>query len=336
MLFSVIVPVYNAAEYLKICIDSILEQTFSDFELILVNDGSTDQSGSICDAYASGDGKVKVIHQDNGGQTLARTAGLRKALGNYVIYVDADDWIEKNMLESAARIINEYHAEVITYAHRFEYADGRSKTVTEPVTEGFYNKEALRRQVYPSVLMDNSLHNMSYTIGKVVEKKILVKCHEKVKGNLRQGEDAAVSVHAYAEAGRVYFSVEEMYHYRILERSASNGFRPELYEQIKPTIQYFETLHFPEIPDFQEQVHRYAEMVLFSIMVMAVEKGEWRRLKTIKEFMNDSCFRNHLLSAKFTKVTPKTRITFWLFGKNRIAAAYWFLTICRMLKKRSG
>ena len=96
---SIIVPVYNVEKYLRKCIDSILNQTFKDFELILVDDGSTDDSGKICDEYSLKDSRIKVIHKENGGQSSARNMGLDVAQGEYIGFVDSDDWIEKDMYE---------------------------------------------------------------------------------------------------------------------------------------------------------------------------------------------------------------------------------------------
>ena len=97
--FSVIVPVYNVEPYLKRCLDSILCQTFSDFELILVDDGSTDRSGEICDAYAEQNERIRVIHQENKGLSAARNTGLDHAQGTFVYFVDSDDYLRENLLE---------------------------------------------------------------------------------------------------------------------------------------------------------------------------------------------------------------------------------------------
>ena len=96
MKFSVIVPVYNAAEYVVRCVDSILNQSYADIEVILVNDGSADGSSNICDDYADNDSRVLVIHKENGGVSDARNAGLRRATGDFVLFVDSDDFIETN------------------------------------------------------------------------------------------------------------------------------------------------------------------------------------------------------------------------------------------------
>ena len=96
---SVIVPVYNAEKYLHRCIDSVLAQTYTDFELLLIDDGSKDQSGEICDEYAQKDARVRVFHQENGGVSSARNLGLDNAKGEWVTFVDSDDWAKPYYIE---------------------------------------------------------------------------------------------------------------------------------------------------------------------------------------------------------------------------------------------
>ena len=108
-LFSVIVPIYNVEKDLCTCIDSILAQTFTDFELILVNDGSTDCSGKICDEYALKDSRIKVLHKENGGASDARNNGLDIAIGTRVCFIDADDYVDNNFLE----IFNKRDADMV-------------------------------------------------------------------------------------------------------------------------------------------------------------------------------------------------------------------------------
>lgn len=96
---SVIVPVYNAEEYLRLCVDSILAQTFTDFELLLIDDGSKDNSGVICDQYAAKDSRVRVFHKENGGVSSARNLGLENAKGDWIIFIDSDDWIADEMFK---------------------------------------------------------------------------------------------------------------------------------------------------------------------------------------------------------------------------------------------
>lgn len=112
-LLSVIVPVYNVEEYLEKCVDSILNQTYRNLEVILVNDGSRDSSGSICDALAGKDSRIRVIHKENGGLSSARNVGIEAASGEYITFVDSDDWIERDAYEHLMGLMERYQAELV-------------------------------------------------------------------------------------------------------------------------------------------------------------------------------------------------------------------------------
>ena len=108
MKYSIVVSIYNIQDYIKECVDSILKQTVKDFELLLVDDGSTDGSGKICESYAKIDNRVTVLHKQNGGLSDARNAGLSASKGEYVYFVDGDDWLEPNTLEEFDTLLKEY------------------------------------------------------------------------------------------------------------------------------------------------------------------------------------------------------------------------------------
>ena len=145
---SIIVPVYQVENYIRQCIDSILAQTFTDFELILVDDGSKDQSGQICDAYAGMDERVKVIHKKNGGLSDARNRGMDQAVGNYFMFVDSDDYIAPTMVECLyKRILNE-NADIAICNYRYFFENDSAKdfstnikSMVLPGTEIFYNRK---------------------------------------------------------------------------------------------------------------------------------------------------------------------------------------------------
>lgn len=132
---SIIVPVYGVEQYLPRCIDSILGQTYSDFELILVDDESPDQCGEICDAYAAKDNRVKVIHKDNGGVSNARNVGLDIASGEYVAFCDSDDYWDKTLLEETCRIIKQKKTDWVAFSFRMVFDDGASKEHNYPIVE---------------------------------------------------------------------------------------------------------------------------------------------------------------------------------------------------------
>ena len=137
---SIIVPVYNVADYIRECLDSLVNQTYQNIEIILVDDGSTDLSGQICDEYAKKDRRIIVFHKTNGGLVSARKAGIRIATGEYVTYVDSDDWININAYEELVKIVIEYHPDIIAYDFIKEYSCF-SVERRQPLQGGLYSKE---------------------------------------------------------------------------------------------------------------------------------------------------------------------------------------------------
>ena len=140
-LFSIIIPVYNVEKYLNKCVDSVLNQTFTDFEVILVDDGSPDNCPAICDSYAEKDKRVRVIHKQNGGLICARKSGLEAARGDYIGFVDSDDWIEENMYELFADMIKKYSPDMVL--SDFYFDRGKEIINSEQLFEQeFYDKKS--------------------------------------------------------------------------------------------------------------------------------------------------------------------------------------------------
>ena len=332
MLFSVIVPVYNAKPYLEQCVTSVLEQSCADFELILVDDGSSDGSSPLCDQLRERDGRIQVLHQENSGVVAARGAGLAMARGDYILSLDADDWLDVRTLELAEEKIAVDQPQVISFAHMCESMEG-SRYFPEPVEEGFYDRESLKQKIWPKVLMDESMCNMHFPNGKVSERMLLMRCMDQMETELTQGEDAAISYWLYRNAERVWICGEGCYHYRITEQSMSHGFRMDWYAQIERTIRYFEKVENPLIPDFEDQLHRYTMMVLFSILLMMTEAGARDQVKAAAEQMKRECFQRHIHRAWFQGISPKTSVTFFLIRRGWIKAAYDFLVLCEKMKR---
>lgn len=123
-LITVIVPVYNTAQYLPECIESIVNQTYRNLEIILVNDGSTDNSGDICDEYARKDERIRVIHKENGGQSSARNRGLEVAQGDYISFIDSDDWIDLDTYEVCLEAWDRPELDIVAYSNVLEFPHG--------------------------------------------------------------------------------------------------------------------------------------------------------------------------------------------------------------------
>lgn len=128
-LVSVIVPVYNTEKYLEKCIGSLLGQSYGNLEIILVNDGSTDKSGRICEEYARKDSRVRVIHKDNGGVSDARNSGLRAASGTYLCFLDSDDYTEPGTVEHAVQVAETEKADAVIWSYYADFVDCDGKPV---------------------------------------------------------------------------------------------------------------------------------------------------------------------------------------------------------------
>ena len=147
---SVVVPVYNAERFLHKCVDSILSQSFSDLELILVDDGSPDNSGAICDDYARQDSRVKVIHQRNSGVSVARNRGIQEASGDYIGFVDSDDWIDSEMYAVLYQTAKKEHTDIVMCDSMTVYDDGRK--VQDTISSLSENSHLCKVDLYPELI----------------------------------------------------------------------------------------------------------------------------------------------------------------------------------------
>ena len=149
---SVIVPIYNTEKYLARCIESILCQTYTNLEIILVDDGSTDKSGDICDFYARKDNRVKVVHKENGGAAAARNFALNMVTGQYIGFVDSDDYIEPIMYQSMIQIAEEYDCDVVMCDCVKEHKD-EQQIYTHDIRAGYYNRTQIEKEYFPHLLI---------------------------------------------------------------------------------------------------------------------------------------------------------------------------------------
>ncbi|WP_282042954.1 glycosyltransferase family 2 protein [Winogradskyella flava] len=212
---SVIVPIYRIEDYLPKCIESLLQQSFKDFELILVDDGSPDNCPKICDDYAKLDQRVKVIHKPNGGLLSARKAGLDAALGTHIAYVDGDDWVDHFYLDTLYKLAVANDADLAVTGHFREF-DGKIETV-KPNNPGFYNEERIQSEILPNAIYNGEFceHGMStYVWNKLFKKELLIKVLYDISNDVVMGEDAAITYSYLAISKQLVISKIPLYYYR--------------------------------------------------------------------------------------------------------------------------
>lgn len=209
MRFSIVIPVYNSQKYLKKCLNSVVKQSFRDYEIIMVDDGSTDKSGLICDDFAKKNGNITVIHKQNQGQIAARTDGVNKAVGEYIVFVDSDDTLEPNALKVLKEKIDQYHPDGVIYESSRMTAHGIIK-----IHSGASFKEYMltdKADLYRKILSDSSYCSVC---KKAFKRSMFTTSGLEHLFNLRLGEDFYQTMDLIAKASSVLFIPDNLYNYR--------------------------------------------------------------------------------------------------------------------------
>lgn len=212
-LISVIIPVYNVEKYLIRCVDSVINQTYKNLEIILVNDGSTDSSGILCDDLAKGDARIKVIHKENGGVSTAKNDGFLKSRGNYIIFIDSDDYIEEIMIaELYTQLIRE-DADVSSCGIMNEYTNSKIPQCKNTEYYAVYNKEKFIKEYLIGERVPGSLCN------KLLSRRVVENIVFPVG---RIYEDAYYHLDLVESAKKYVISTKPYYHYYHRDKSLTS------------------------------------------------------------------------------------------------------------------
>lgn len=230
LLFYIVVPVYKAEKFIDKCISSVYNQSYKNWKLILIDDGSPDRSGEICDKYSAQDKNVITIHQENKGQIAARTAGNKYILENlqpnsFVVYLDSDDTLENNALETIKKTMEKDNSDMVIYKYQRVYPDGKiNQNVADIHTGVVSDKRELYKIVFSSPYY-NSLCIKSFSTDLIEKDEDYSKYY-----SLRHGEDLLQSVHYYKHCRKVSFIDNILYSYSYNDSSVTSTITYENYE----------------------------------------------------------------------------------------------------------
>lgn len=260
---SIVIPVYNADKYINKCIKSILEQSYQDYEMILMDDGSVDNSGMICDDYADQDVRVSVVHTENKGPAAARKKGVGCATGEYVMFVDADDWLDKKVLEFAVRIAEDTDADIVCLGHREVDENGQTKAVSS--------------QEFGSLAMTETTQMMHHLHGtrfidsgpwaKLIRRNLFTDidfCE-----NVTIGEDYFMVLQLLEKAGKVFLCKEAMYNRCIRTTSISRSGYSERHRQAFEEYMKWRNYLLERYPELRAEIisyHTEYEMAVITAM----------------------------------------------------------------------
>lgn len=315
--FSIIVPIYKVEPYLHQCINSILAQTHADFELILVDDGSPDNCGKICDEYAEKDARIKALHKVNSGVTSTRKIGAAQATGEYVCWVDGDDYICANFLKTIHDVIMEYKPDMVACGFKKVRDDGAVLEVATNKLPGdqLYSTEEIG--FYEQLIFVPNAGCFNYGIlqpsiwSKVAKREIIVPAMLAVPDEVAMGEDVAATNQALCNCKTVYVSNATEYYYRLNESSMTNTFKHDMLHHRQALFEFMNT-HLEKIP--QANKDAYACMQIITHIA-----GAARNIDSYGEFLR---YIKAEMTPELHEIVDRCRISKLL---SRQKAAYWLL-----------
>ena len=315
---SVVIPIYNVEKYLQRCVDSVLNQTLRDLEIILVDDGSPDKCPLICDQYAKKDSRVFVIHKKNGGLASARNAGMKAATGTYLFFLDSDDWIDLDGLELLYNTAVMYKTDFVRYRAIRSYWPGLEPHTPGKVEEiremegGYYDYDKIRRDIFPRLIATSQL-----MMGPIVAAWSSLYCREFLIRNncffdeqVKYSEDMIFSAKVVLKARNFYYIENAcVYHYFFNPSSISKSFRENRWESCKMLINLFENEFSDNNYDFTRQ---FIYLRWFCIMLGINERKyiheRNKRLRYCKMIVDDEIVKYTELPLKWFDVTLKQKM----------------------------
>lgn len=317
---SVLVPVYNVAPYIRACVDSILNQTFSDFELILCDDGSTDESGRICDEYARKDSRVRVIHKLNEGNAPTRRALLSSCCGEYVLFADSDDWIALETLEHTVRFARQTGSDVVMFGTQVVSDSGE---LVERVPPLFSDKSVFRgedrKRVYREFCSGSSLNHVW---DKLIARRLWTIWNKYSNGLRRgfKGEDVLQLLPIFERAECFGWLSESMYFYRLSSNGMGRNFQLHYFPDARFVNEWM--LCFIERmlgtdPAEKVPLYRYYLKGLSTRVMSCVHSGRFtsREMKeAFRQERESEIYRDALRIGGRVLGSILQRMTIWLFA----------------------
>lgn len=320
---SIIVPVYNAEVYLEQCIDSIIGQTYQNIEAILVDDGSTDRSGTICDSYARQDQRVKVVHQKNQGLVNTWIRGTRESNGEYLCYVDSDDWIEADMIEALLSQTTGNPKEMICSNISCDFPD-RQVVEKNKLAPEVYEGETLK-QIQEHRLLGNDERTIIFSrCTKLIARSLIEDNIRYSDPTLKMGEDLNITLPVMLDSERIVILDRTFYHYRQYSSSMVHAYNEKLYSEVRQLTDVIKTILIEkEIPN--AEVMAAKEYIILMILVVKNElRGNPGYAETLQELFTEGENRRILETTPVqVRQTAKQLIYFGMKHPNKLC--FWGL-----------
>lgn len=233
---SIIVPVYNAENYLKKCVDSLVNQTYRNLEIVLVDDGSGDSSGRLCDEYAKEDSRVLAVHKQNGGLVSAWKRGVSESSGQFLCFADSDDWVDLTMIEEMAAHLTGQEREIVASDYVVERQEG-GEFVWQQLSPGEYLEQDVREKVIPNLLGRERRYVTISRCMKLIGRKLVEENQKYSDPSVVMGEDMMLMLPSLIDCKRLFvMDHKAYYHYRYVRESMVHKYDMGMYENIRKLV----------------------------------------------------------------------------------------------------
>ncbi len=313
ILFSVIIPVYNAVSFLEECIKSVLAQTCPDYELILVDDGSTDGSGELCDRFASK--KVTVFHQNNQGHTATRQKGAESSRGRYLVFLDSDDMLEPAFLETVQRTLHETSADMVQCRMQTFFDPLKPsgfRIWDNPVPDGYYDEKGIQKVIYPCLMMDQNGRCFPRSLcAKAIRREIVLKHLKNVPSAIQTGEDMCGVISMFKDVHSLAVLSDADYLYRTVPGSISKSANPDALSYCAFTVKFLKQLVLIDETVLDPQYPRLCVQQAYSACLRVLRSKERNRIHAAYDlFLHQTGFLEILKQARFSdrKMTVKKEL----------------------------
>lgn len=325
---SVIIPVYNVEKHLDHCIKSVLRQTFKDLDIILVNDGSTDSSGLICDDWAAKDARIKVIHQKNAGVSAARNTGIEMATGEYVTFVDSDDWLALDMYGKMYETAKSDIAPQVVMCDFVNVKGDSLENISSSLREGYYTRKQIVSEIYPTLLVTEDFGRIPIVSvwSSLYERSLLTDHDLFFDEDLKYSEDYLFMAQVMSKAQSFYYMKHFYpYHYLQYPQSRSKKFQLGWWENLLAlNTSLKKLLHHDKDFDFTRQLK--LQLLHSALMVLngiysnnTLRFGQ--KIRLIREVMYTEQLRNAFQNLNFSRNSMFQKIILYLI-KYRMSYFY--------------
>ncbi len=343
---SVIIPICNVERYLYQCIDSVLEQTYENIEVLLVDDGSTDGCGAICDLYSKKDNRVKAIHKENGGAASAREYGMHAMTGEYVMFVDGDDWLDLETVESCLKVVRQYpNVDCVLYSYVKEYIDHASPMHVMDKSmhmEGRGIDARVYRRLFGLTSKELTHPEKMETMGSCCMKLYTAKCAQKGRyfdlKEIGSSEDTLFNMYALYGIKEAVYLDRCFYHYRKRDNTQTSKYRPDLRNQWGKLFRKMEGI-IEEKQLGESYTEALSNRIALSITAIALNElsnkasSELSKVREIQSYLSDVNYRKHCLRVSIREMPLAWKI-FMICAKLKLSLPiYIMLRLTVILRK---